>query len=598
MSRKSKLILATAVFGAALFAASCGGGGGTTAGTGNGSTGNGSNGGGGGGGTQPPPASVEAKVLALLEVNGSKRVSICELKNDTKGECGNDISSGANVTLTYIHEFREGNVVLRDSNNKLYFFDGNQVKKLTTYRQLGSTDEITTSAGIDALTGTNVKWYATENFVIMHDSSSNNLVAVSKEGKVIKDNLGSSGDVKAACEAVTKSGTTYKLNADGTSSTTTIPTDLKASAGGRHVVKVQDVANYKVYLTSDKCSTDGAVNVATLSSDPNDAQMVLAGDGNFYIALRNGTSLNYYKVSGNTPSNLTTSSIPALRTSNPKYSYALDGEGRLYAINGSANDEVIVYYNNGTRINNATVYGANSSGYLLGFANRVLARNGTVVYEIYYNGTHVTNSTINTITQAPITGCTDATNTKRIDGEGTNFIRCAFDDNTNRVLYSLRYSGGSYLVASKSFSSAINDAEFVAGKALVDSGGVQLCTTTDTPSISCNDTGAPNFDTTLLRDGDNNKYLKSDGKNKVLYTSGGAVKAGDIFGPPADVLIPATGISGGSASFDLTKFAYIAGSGSCPTSIAYLFSPTALPKAYTIEQPSGACVKGILKVFP
>jgi len=586
MSRKSKLILATAVFGAALFAASCGGGGGeTTAGTGTG-------GGSGGGGTPPPPppASVEGKVLALLNVGTNRQVSICGLLSNGTASCGNNLNPD-NVVLDYVHEFGNGNVVLKDSNNKLYFFDGNQVKKLTTYRQLGSADEITTSAGINALTGTNVKWYATPNFVIMHDSS-NNLVVVSKEGKVIKDT--SVGSINTSCEAVTKTGTPYKLNTDGSSSTTTIPNDLEASAGGKFLV--QNPNNDRIYLSDSKCSASG-VEVGTVSS-VDDAKMVLGGDGNFYIAVRAGTNLRYYKVSGNTSSGLATGRLPSLP--NRKYSYALDGEGRLYAVNNSANDEVIVYNNNGAYINNATVYGANASGNLLGFANRVLARNGTVVYEIYQNGTNsVANGTVISIAQAPITACTDDSNTKATDGEGTNFIRCAYNSTSNGYLYSLKYSGGAYLIAYKNFSSAISEVDFVAGKALVDvSGNIHLCTTTDAPSISCNETGAPDFDRTLLKDGSTDKYLKSDGRNNVLYTSGGAVKAGDIFGPPVNVLIPAIGISGGSASFDLTKFAYIPGSGSCLTSIAYLSSPTGVPKAYTIEQPSGACVKEILKVFP
>jgi len=532
-----------------------------------------------------------------LEVNASKRVSICELKNNTKAECGNDISSGANATLSYIHEFSNGNVLLRDLNNKLYFFDGNQVKKLTTYRQVGSADETTTSAGIDALTGSGVKWHATPNFVIMHEG--NNLVAVSKEGKVIKDSNVTS--VTAACEAVRKGTKDYKLKTDGSSSITTIPTFMDASANGKYVVKVQDVANYKVYLSDSECSASG-VNVVTLSTNPDDAKMVLGGDGNYYIAVRNGTTLNYYKVSGNTASDLSSGSIPSLRSSNQKYSYALDGEGRLYVINGSANNEVIVYNNSGARISNATVYGANSSGHLLGFANRVLARNGTHVYEIYQNGTNsVSNDTISDVNDALLTRCTHATHTKGIDGEGTNFIRCAFDDGSNRFLYSLKYDKDNNRYDNAAYSISIQDVDWASGKALVyNSSTVFLCTTTESPTvgISCNDIGAPTLDTTLLRDGNNNKYLKSDGTDKVLYISGGTAKVGELLGPPDKVqYLLTTNISGGSASFDLNRFAYIPGSGSCLTLIAYLSSRTGFPKAYTIEQPSGACLKGILKVY-
>ena len=593
MSRKSKLILATAVFGAALFGASCGGGGEAAAGTGNGSTGNGSN----GGGTQPPPASVEGKVLALLEVNASKRVSICELKNNTKAECGNDISSGANATLSYIHEFGNGNVLLHASN-KLYFFDGNQVKKLTTYRGLGLADETTTSAGIDALTGSGVKWHATKNFVIMVDNTgtTKHLVVITSSGKVIKDSGNSNYIPDPSCEAVEKGTTDYKLNVDGSSATTTIPT-FRASAGGKYLV--QHPNNNRIYLSDSECSATGVFVDIIPSTD--DAKMVVDGNGNFYIAVKYQDSSNYpvkyYKVSGNTASEITLS--PRYNATSSEYSYALDGQGRLYVVNASAPRVVFLYHTNGTMLGNASAAPANYTE-VLGFKDRVLGRDDAStpkVYEIRYNGTAVVSSTVDSISHEPLTRCTDA-NTIDIDGVGTNFIRCAYDGGSgNRFLYSLKYSDGTYLIAYKDFSSAINSVDFVAGKALVNSNNYPLCTTTDAPSISCENTNAPAFDRTLLRDGNDNKYLKSDGRNNVLYTSGGVVKAGDIFGPPTDVLIPATGISGGSASFDVTKFAYIPGLGSCLTSIAYLSSTTASPKFYTIEQPSNACLKGILKVF-
>jgi hypothetical protein len=437
----------------------------------------------------------------------------------------------------------------------------------------------------------------------MYDGSgSKDLVAVSKDGKVIKDNnIASANDINRTCEAVKKGSTTYKLYANGSSSSTTIPDYLDASAGGKHLVR--HPTNNKIYLSDSECSASG-VEVDTLSASPDDAKIVLGGDGKFYIAVRTGTSLKYYKVSGNTSDPITLSPDPSLYnpggSDNPKYSYALDGEGRLYAINSSADYPVLVYRTSGTELGRVNVP-ANYTK-LLGFENRVLGRDNAStpnLYQIYYNGSAVVNSSVTTISHTPITRCTDA-NTVAIDGEGTDFIRCAYNDGSDGYLYSLKYSDGTYLVAVEKFSSATINTDgvnFVAGKALVSVGSnIKLCTTTNTPSISCNDTGAPDFDRTLLRDGSTDKYLKSNGKNNVLYTSGGAVKAGDIFDPPASVLIPATGISGGSASFDLTKFAYIAGSGSCLTSIAYLSSPTAVPKAYTIEQPSGACVKGILQV--
>ncbi len=151
MSRKSKLILATALFGAALFAASCGSSdnGGTTAGTGSGSgTGGGSGGGSGsgGGGPTPSPATVEGRVLAVLTTGAATAgavnpVAICELKSDNKAHCGNDLNPSENSDIRYLHEFPNGNVVLAGSGDVLYFFNAphNTLTKLTTFRALNGT---------------------------------------------------------------------------------------------------------------------------------------------------------------------------------------------------------------------------------------------------------------------------------------------------------------------------------------------------------------------------------------------------------------------------------------------------------------------------
>jgi len=192
-----------------------------------------------------------------------------------------------------------------DADGIGYFFNGSQVIKLDKYRPLGassSTPETTAPGGITIpdpnASGTNV--YVTPDFVILLTSSDENLVVVTSSGKVIKDSHTTAMSVNAVCETVTKGGITYKLNVDGTSSSTTIPTTL-ASAGGKHLV--QDTSN-KIYLSDSGCSATGVL-VDTISG-VNDAQMVKVGN-DFYIAVRAGTTLKYYKVSGNTPTPLNTS---------------------------------------------------------------------------------------------------------------------------------------------------------------------------------------------------------------------------------------------------------------------------------------------------
>jgi len=594
MSKKSRLILATALFGAALFGASCGGGGGgATAGGGSGGSGGG--GGGGGGGTEP---TVEGKVLALLDLSGAsagtlKPVTICELKDDNKAYCGNDLNPSANSDLQYVHEFENGNVVLR-AGSTLYFFDGNQVKKLTTYTDLNG-DENTASTGITIPSG--AAYYATENFVIMNNSSGA-LVAVSKDGKVIKDTGVTLPSLGASCEAVTKGTTTYKLNVDGTISTTTIPTTL-ASAGGKHLV--QHPTTNKIYLSSSKCSTSGAVVVEDTLSNVNDAKMVVDENGDFYIAVWDSTKdLYYYKVSGSRKTNLTPSTGITLNTGD-LYEYALDGMGRLYAI--TAADTVEVYDVNGTPIGAATVSGATFTG-LLAFADRALAKDSSDAYEIT-----ITSSGVNAVNKGTssstlytaLDACTDSTNTQAVNGAGTNFIRCLFDDGTDEILYSLRYDSGNYPSASQTLQStshtAVTQALFGAGKVLVPgpSGTIYLCSFNTTPvlGIACLPTDFPDLNTTNI-----GAYLKSNGNN-VLYTSGSATKLGNIFDLSTFVSIPVSGLSGGNASFDLTKFAfgYQPLGATCATQIAYLSSLTASPKAYTVAQPSNACVKRILKVY-
>jgi hypothetical protein len=108
MGKKGKLILATALFGAALFGASCGGG--------------------GGGGTAsapppppPPPASDVAKVLVLAAKGISSpgtTVGLYEgtIKSDGTISWSSDMLPGDNL-LDYYHEFSNKSVLLYDVND-------------------------------------------------------------------------------------------------------------------------------------------------------------------------------------------------------------------------------------------------------------------------------------------------------------------------------------------------------------------------------------------------------------------------------------------------------------------------------------------------
>ncbi len=625
MSKKSKLILATALFGAALFGASCGGGGGTASAPPPPPP-------------PPPPPGIDGRVLALLNLGTvgagtSRPVSICELRSNNQAQCGNDLNPSEDADLEYIHEFPNGNVVLK-AGGVLYFFNGSQVIKPTSYRMLGVSSETSAPGGITIPSGT-VTYYATPNFVIM--LITNEVVAVSKDGKVIRDSGGtySLPNVGASCEAVTKLTVgTFKLNTDGTSTSTTIPTTL-ASADGKSLVR--DGSN--IYLSDSGCSATG-VPVASISN-VQDAQMVKMGN-DFYIAVRHGASgdkLNYYKVTGNT---LTTLRTNIDLHANNRYFYALDGMGRLYAItniSSSPHRVTVKVYSNigGAEIGsiNIDVSSAVSSAGLLGLGDRVLARvtdssmtPTTIVSEVFITG-GVVNAVPVTAPNLPtaLQRCTDASNTKDIDGAGTNFIRCVWDDGTatggerlSVIAYSEAngYASNDVRINPTSVGGGAIDRDnirFGANAVLVVTRPqplstlrpIHLCTTTTTPtlSVSCSPTDIPNpvgnlpiRDTTRIYP--STDLLKFNGDN-VFYLSGTSAKLRNLFSPTASSLpVTVSSASGGNASFDLTRFAFnfqpVTAPSGCNTQIVYLPSANGPEKRYTLST-ANTCVKRILKVY-
>ncbi len=624
MSKKSKLILATALFGAALFGASCGssGDGGTTPQTGTGSgggTGGGTGGGGGGGGGTPSPT-VEGRVLALLDVGtvgaGTlKPVTICELRSNGTAMCGNDLNPTADLELQYIHEFSNGNVLLIGPSNVLYLFDGSRVRMLDTFRSLASATTSTQTGGITAPISANAFISRLPNLVMMFDPG--NLVAVAENGTVIKEDSGVS-HVGASCPTVTKSGTTYSISGNGnvTSVNRTINRVL-ASAEGKFLVHD---SNNRLYLRDDPCLPDGQpVGLASIAN-VQDAQMVKVGN-DFYIAVRHGASgnqLNYYKVSSSDSTLLTTRTMA---TGSGRFNYTLDGEGRLYATVTAA-DKVDVYAydrNTGTITQiTTTALSANVAG-MLGFAERVLVRDNAAtvnLYDITPTGGVQQITPADSNLQEHFDNCTHGTHTKAVDGIGTNFIRCMFDNGSQQRLSSIAFVNSQYrrpntfvTIASGTTGATQFDILFGANALIVRhavDNRIRLCTTTSTtsPSISCSDTGVLNAARPLgfapLDSLANfyRSYLKSR-ESEVSYRSGTALFVGNVFNPTPISSISISDATGGNASFDLTRFAFSfqpAGA-LCNTQILYLSSPTASQKFYTIAQPSNACVTRILKVY-
>jgi hypothetical protein len=217
------------------------------------------------------------------------------------------------ANLKYVYEFPNGNVVLKVRGDVLYFFNGSQVTKPDKYRALGATSDTSAPSGITL--PSSPTYYATSNFLIVIDNSggTKELRVITSSGKVIKDSGSSNYTPDTSCEAVTKGSTTYKLNTDGTSSSTTIPNPIETitSVSGKYLVK--DSSN-KVYLSDSKCSASGVL-VATITDNIHEAYMVKVIDSNnnphFFIAMRTSASSNravkYYRVSGDTVTDFTSS---------------------------------------------------------------------------------------------------------------------------------------------------------------------------------------------------------------------------------------------------------------------------------------------------
>jgi hypothetical protein len=661
MSKRSKLILATALFGAALFGASCGGGGGggTTAGTGTGS-GSGGSGSGGGSGSPPsppppPPASVEGKVLAVLTTGvataGSVNpVAICELKSDNKAYCGNDLNPSENAVLNYVHEFPNGNVVLAGSGDVLYFYNAssNTLTKLTTSRDLnGNPNPIPTGITIPAGDlHTVVRFHATPNFVMIYNG--NDLVAISNIGNVIRDNT--VANINLACETAVKGSFTYTLNVNGTTTSTTSPSPtVVAQAGGKFLVTVPVGAGTDVYLSDSRCGLVNSVLIMGAVNNFADAKMVEFG-GNYYIAIRYGAAgrnLDYYRVTGTTRTQLYFVAANVLNAANSNL-YSIDGRGYLYfnlangapanTCTGTAgaaqNDNICVISPTGGALlsNNITGAAGNTINGILAFNDRALVRTNNAVYDVSINagGGLATAPNPPGADGTALDRCIDNANTRAVDGRGTPVVRCVFDQNAasglqDRLSVFVHNGNGSYSSASVRINNnstnglaadtiGQNNVRFGANAVLVvtrDNTGalnpINLCTITTTPvfNVSCSATDIPNpvgnmpiRDTTRIYP--TTALLKFNGNN-VFYLSGTSPRVGNIFGTPQSLTTGVAGATGGNATFDLTKFAFsfrpVDAPPGCNTQVAFFSSLTAGPKFYTLST-ANTCVDRILKVFP
>jgi hypothetical protein len=364
MGKKSKLILATALFGAALFGASCGGGddGAPTAGTGTGSGG----GSGGGSGSAPPPAPAVATVLvAAVAQNNAADVRVFE--GTVRGD--GTINWSTNLLsrdLDYYHEFSNGSVLLYDRNdNSLFRYTTGNPTQLTNVTDVNNdtTRTLTTTAGFANTTVGNI---FLPNFVVIHDG--NDLRIITSSGAVVQVRGAGAGNPARLVYAgrdylVVRNGAAnehvYIVRQNG--SVTVL--DWNDAATGN-----QPITNGQVQLLDRVQGTDiillgptpttsanaiyviledgTAIRITNTGGDTGDDPVANLRDGkirrdangNIFVAIRYqagaDTPIQYYRISpaGNVEFRTNPITITGHTIENRRDRYALDGSGRLYVM--------------------------------------------------------------------------------------------------------------------------------------------------------------------------------------------------------------------------------------------------------------------------
>jgi hypothetical protein len=383
MSKKGKLILATALFGAALFGASCGGGGGTTGGGG---------GGGGGGETPPPPASDVAKVLVLAAKGISSpgaTVGLYEgtVKSDGTVSWSSDLNPEEENELDYYHEFSDKSVLLYDVNDdSVYLYTAGTLNSDFTFYDVygGTVDEVTipTTAGFAFSSDYNI---FLPNFLVMDDGydvdtiitpnrkimmfgyDTEHLLYAGKDYLVVGD-----GDSDEYVYIIKKDGSVTVLDWDDSTD------DIQPISGGsvRLLDRVQGTdiillghtsnsnANAVYVILGD--GTDIRItnsNNASTGDDPvaniGSGKIMKDANGNIFVAINYSADIDgdgnddnlieYFKIipppsgSGSSGSVVFTPPAPinlgAATDNQPRSGgYALDGNGRLYVIDYDGTD--------------------------------------------------------------------------------------------------------------------------------------------------------------------------------------------------------------------------------------------------------------------
>jgi|GEM_PF-6597638 len=497
MSKKGKAILASALFGAAIFGASCGGGGGgTSASTGGPPSG-------------PPPASDIAKVLVLAAkgfTSPGATVGLYEgtVKSDGTIVWSSDLLPGENE-LDYYHEFSNKAVLLYDVNDySAYLYTGGTLTQVTDGIYL--EDDTQTPFTITSW----VAFYSPyhiflPNFVVMdygqdldriitsngkivdlYDDYDERLVYAGRDYLVVGD-----GDTDEYVYIIKKDGTVTVLDWDDSDS----DIDPISNGWARLLDRVQGTdiillghdsptdpnALYVILsdgtpirITNSSTGATGDDPVADIYS----GKIMRDANGNIFVAVNYGTpttnEILYFKVipsgSGSyvytppTPIDLGDNAYNPGR----RGGYALDGNGRLYVIdydgtNFGIRSHFIDASNSYTAGPRYTSSSFDENHVMLAFANGVLVSNHPTSPDTFYHvlGTNApTNVALSAQVIEAVSLCNRVNNTSEliiennppytdtiqepVVGEGTNRLMCASTNVPNRFAWVEASGTGTY----------------------------------------------------------------------------------------------------------------------------------------------------------
>ena len=411
MSKKGKAILASALFGAAIFGASCGGDdGGTPAST------DGPPSGPPPGDSAPPPTSI-GKALILtsgtLFVGPNRAVRLCDILSNQTVVCGSDLNPDGDQLFKYVHEFSNEKVILIDPNNFLNFYNGTALVKVENRRYF--TDATTTTTDTAHLKTANAAKAETvlgENFVVVRNAAGNVTHVITSEGNYVDFTTGGLPNIDlvymgrnyvVVAQSAGADQDAYLIKTDGSvtrldfKNSNDTPQLLARDGDNIVVAPLDDDGDLNdsqpVFVIREN-GTVAKITVANLDL-PNTASAQIKKVGtDLFVAVNSNDAgpgggngmIRYAKV---TPTHVYADDVDVstnVKNNTPnRGDYGLDGQGRLYAIvtNNAATDDqadqaLVAYFDADNQVKSASAgipgTPAGNKASLITFSDRALLR--------------------------------------------------------------------------------------------------------------------------------------------------------------------------------------------------------------------------------